>query len=101
MSELAGVFVRMSLMISVSAVIPTHDRKSMIMRAVLSACSQTYHVHEVIVVDDASTDGTHELFSHTLDSRIKYIRLSQNSGGAIARNVGIDLCHGDYIAFLD
>jgi glycosyltransferase involved in cell wall biosynthesis len=73
----------------------------MVMRAVTSALRQSHPVHEVIVVDDASTDGTAALFEGTLDQRIRYVRLPENRGGAVARNIGIDLATGDWIAFLD
>jgi glycosyltransferase involved in cell wall biosynthesis len=85
----------------VSAIIPTFNRREMVMRAVTSALHQSHPVHEVIVIDDASTDGTAALFEGTSDQRIRFVRLPENRGGAVARNTGIDLATGGWIAFLD
>jgi len=83
---------------AVSVIIPTHSRPHLLSQAVESARAAGTDV-EVIVVDDASTDGTaaacRELRS------IKYIRLEHNQGVAGARNVGILESTGKYVAFLD
>lgn len=87
----------------ISAVITTHNRKELLIRAVMSACNQTYQNLEIIVVDDASTDGTGEKLSEIKDSRIRYIyiRPEESKGGNYARNTGIRNAKGEYIAFLD
>ena len=81
-----------------SIIIPTHSRPQLLPRAVESALQAGTDV-EVIVVDDASVDGTAAVCR--LLRRIKYIRLEHNQGVAGARNVGILASSADFIAFLD
>ena len=87
----------------VSVVIPTYNRASLISRAIASVCSQSYQNLEVIVVDDNSQDNTEEVVREIAarDSRIDYYRHSNNLGGSVARNTGIEKAAGEYIAFLD
>lgn len=82
----------------VSVIIPTHNRPHLLPRAVESACAAGTDV-EIIVVDDASVDGTAEVCRKL--NGIKYVRLDRNLGVAGARNVGILESSGKYIAFLD
>ena len=81
-----------------SIIIPTHCRPELLPRAVESARTAGTGV-EIIVVDDASTDGTAAV-CRTL-KHIKYIRLERNQGVAGARNVGILASTSKYVAFLD
>jgi glycosyltransferase involved in cell wall biosynthesis len=85
-------------MAKVSLIIPTHSRPHLLPRAVESAQRAGTDV-EVIVVDDASVDGTAEACRSL--TGIKYIRLEHNQGVAGARNVGILASSADYVAFLD
>ena len=87
----------------VSAIIITHNRCDMLKRAVNSVTSQTYKNIELIVVDDASDDGTKEYGDEIKRNGHKYIRIekSESKGGNHARNVGIANSAGEYIAFLD
>ena len=84
---------------SVSVVVPTYNRAHLINRALQSVVSQTYTPLDLIVVDDGSSDDTCELV------RIDYPHatlLSQsNRGVSAARNRGISVAQGDWIAFLD
>lgn len=82
----------------VSFIITTHNRPQLLPEAVQSARTAGTDV-EVIVVDDASTDGTAEVCRQL--EGITYIRLERNQGTAGARNVGILASKGDYISFLD
>jgi len=54
-----------------------------------------------IVVDDASTDDTAGVLTEISDSRLRIIRLTENSGACHARNVGVQAAKGEYIAFQD
>lgn len=85
-------------MARISVIIPTHNRASMLQRAIESAKNAGDGV-EVVVVDDASTDDT-ELICRGLTD-ITYLRMPRNRGQARARNAGIARSTGEYIAFLD
>lgn len=83
----------------VSVIIPTYNRAHLVTEALRSVFGQTFKEYEVIVVDDGSTDGTGEILKSYAD-RIRYI-YQENEGIAGARNRGILLSRGKYIAFLD
>jgi len=86
----------------VSVIIPTYNRAGTVRRAIRSVLSQDYQNFEVLVVDDGSTDETPSLFGGNVeDGRLKFIRLERNVGGAQARNAGLALARGEFIAFLD
>jgi glycosyltransferase involved in cell wall biosynthesis len=68
--------------------------------AIDSALNQTYRDFEVIVIDDGSTDGTGEMLKERYDDKIRYF-YKENGGCASARNYGIKMARGEYIAFLD
>lgn len=85
---------------TVSVVIPTFNRKQLLQRAIDSALAQTLKDIEVIVVDDGSTDGTAEAFSSFRDARVQY-HVVPHRGACAARNAGLRLAKGQYIAFLD
>lgn len=84
---------------SVSAIIPTFNRKDKTRRAIESVLSQTYPNIEIVVVDDGSTDDTGEMVSREFPE-VKY-HIQDNAGVSAARNKGVSLAAGDYIAFLD
>ncbi|NDJ62769.1 MAG: glycosyltransferase, partial [Chloroflexi bacterium] len=84
---------------TVSVIIPTYNRAQLAREAVESVLAQTYQDFEIIVVDDGSTDDTAEVLAAYSD-RIRYIR-QDNSGVSAARNHGMRLARGSYIAFLD
>jgi len=88
-------------MSQVSIIIPTYNRATLLKRAINSVLQQSFSDFELIVVDDASTDYTPEVVKKINDSRIKLIQHSKNKGASAARNTGIDLSKGKYIAFLD
>ena len=87
----------------VSVVIPAFNREKTIVRAIHSVLNQTYPLVEVIIVDDCSSDCTQEtiLNSFANDSRVIYYKLNKNSGACVARNVGVKLSKGKFVAFLD
>ncbi len=89
---------------SVSIIIPTHNAEEFIERTISSVRRQTYPNWELIVVDDASTDGTVRIIENfqRIDARISVIRFLKNSGGpAHPKNIGIKKSKGEFIAFLD
>ena len=86
----------------VSVVMPTYNRADTIERAINSVINQSLRDWELIVVDDGSTDNTAELIlqRYAHEPRVKLIR-QQNQGFAGARNTGLRIGQGKYIAFLD
>lgn len=86
----------------VSIIMPTYNSERWVERAILSVLAQSYKNYELVIVDDGSTDNTYKLISkYTEDPRIKIFRLNVNSGVSNARNIGIELCKGDIVTFLD
>jgi PAS domain S-box-containing protein len=83
----------------VSVVIPTYNYARFVTAAVESALAQSSVAHEIIVIDDGSTDKTRQVLVPYLD-RIRYLYQS-NQGLSAARNAGIRAAQGDYIALLD
>lgn len=87
-------------MCTISAVIPTYNCERFIGAALDSALGQTLPPHEIIVVDDGSTDNTEDVL-RAYGDRITYIRTPNSGYPSVTRNVGIEVASGDYIAFLD
>jgi len=88
-------------MSTVSVVIPTYNRGSVIDGAIQSVLNQTHTDFELLVVDDASTDDTEQVLRSQSDPRIQYIWLEENQGANTARNIGVEEASGEFIAFLD
>jgi glycosyltransferase involved in cell wall biosynthesis len=84
-----------------SVVIPTCNRVATIGRALRSVLTQTMDDYEVIIVDDGSTDGTHELLGALDCTRCRVLSNPVNSGVSAARNRGVAAAKGEFIAFLD
>ena len=84
----------------ISIIIPVYNRKKLVMQTIRSALNQTYLKKEVVVVDDASDDGTYEALC-ALKTPIVLCRQTHNKGQGAARNLGISSCRGDYVLFLD
>lgn len=84
---------------TISVVIPTYNHARFLAQAIESALAQTLAPHEVIVVDDGSTDATTEVLSR-FGTIIRVIR-QHNSGVSMARNAGAFAATGEYLAFLD
>ena len=87
----------------ISVVLPTHNRASLLKKAIDSVLLQTERDLELIIVDDASTDQTSELLNEfvKIDARIKVIKNKVALGGGGARNAGIFASKGKWVAFLD
>ncbi len=87
----------------VSVITPAYNAENYICKTIESVQSQTYKDWEMIIVDDCSTDYTTVLVQDYVknDPRIKLVKASKNGGVAAARNLGLELAKGDYIAFVD
>ena len=85
---------------TVSVILPTFNRATLLPYAVKSVLSQSFQDFELIVIDDGSTDETPEVVKKFNDNRLIYIR-RQNCGRSIARNRAIGKARGRFIAFLD
>jgi len=91
----------------ISIIIPTYKRSEMLDRAINSALNQSYENIEIIVVDDNNPDTDYRkntekfMQKYNKNKKIKYLKLHSNMGGALARNEGIKIAKGKYIAFLD
>lgn len=85
---------------TVSVVIPTYNRAECVETAVRSVLAQTHTDLEVLVIDDGSTDDTSDVIASIRDSRVQY-HPGENMGACAARNRGIALATGAYIAFQD
>ncbi len=86
---------------AVSVVIPAYNRAHLLPRALRSVQTQTVKELEIIVVDDASTDGTEAAVRAFEEGRMRCVRHAQNQGGSAARNTGIAEARAPLVAFLD
>lgn len=87
----------------VSIITPSYKSEKFISQTIESVLIQTYENWEMIIVDDVSPDNSNDIIEKYIkkDSRIKLIKLENNSGPAVARNRAIQEAKGRYIAFLD
>ena len=86
-----------------SVIIPTYDRPSFLVDALDSVCCQSYEPIEIIIIDDASPESAESQVAEHIPDAIdwRYIRHSRNRGANAARNTGISVAKGEFIAFLD
>ena len=94
MSTIAGL---------VSVIMPNYNCEAYISESIESVLSQSYSNWELIVVDDCSSDNSAEVVKAFCDAspKIHLVELAENTGASNARNEGISLAQGEYIAFLD
>ena len=87
----------------VTVIIPTYNRSQWLPVSVESVRNQTLQDWELLIVDDGSTDDTHAVVTSrwAADGRIHYVKNSHGRGQCGARNCGIELARGRYIAYLD
>jgi len=87
----------------ISIIIPVYNCENYLRNAVTSVINQSYKNMEIILIDDCSKDRSYivaqELKAN--DNRIVILKTQSNSGASVARNLGLNYCHGDYIAFVD
>lgn len=84
-----------------SIIVPCYNGENTIEDTILSVVSQKHHDVELIIVNDGSRDGTETICKKYDDNRtVKYF-CSENSGAGHARNIGISMATGTWIAFLD
>jgi glycosyltransferase involved in cell wall biosynthesis len=85
----------------ISAILPTYKRARVLGRAIKSVLDQTFQDFELIIIDDNSNDGTEELVKGFNSEKIRYYCQEAKTSPAKARNRGIQLALGKYIAFQD
>src|SRR5690606_16903121 len=87
----------------VSVIMPAHNAAGFIAESIRSVQQQTYFNWELLVIDDASRDGTSQIVEELRaeDPRIKLHILPTNQGAGFSRNIGIKAATGKYISFLD
>jgi glycosyltransferase involved in cell wall biosynthesis len=85
----------------ISVVLATYNRRHCLPRAVASVQAQHGVRFELIVVDDASRDGTADYLAALADPRIRTVMAERNGGPSTARNLGLKAARADVVAFLD
>ncbi len=102
-------------MVEASVIIPSHNRRELLEYSLGYILDQTADNYEVILIDDASTDGTNTIISNIKNftphrsqawcgarkSKLRYIKLNHRSGPYVARNIGIEEANGNVIIFID
>ncbi|MEM8677629.1 MAG: glycosyltransferase [Cyanobacteria bacterium P01_G01_bin.67] len=87
-------------MTKISVIIPAYNAENTILTTVNSVLQQTHQDLEIIIINDGSSDRTEKILNDIKDSRLE-VYSYENGGISTAKNRGIDLATGDYIAFLD
>lgn len=85
----------------VSIIMPTFNVAQFVSQSIDAILAQTYQNWELIIIDDCSTDDTRMILDKYSDSRITLVKLTINVGAGEARNAGIALASGRFIAFCD
>lgn len=89
-------------MIKVSVVIPVYNAQNFIRQCLDSILGQTFSEFEIICVDDGSTDNSYEILTEyaSRNDNITVVK-QENAGQGVARNRGVSLARGEYVAFVD
>lgn len=87
----------------ISIITPVYNCEKLIGNTIETVINQTYTNWEMLLVDDCSTDHSKKMIDEYIkkDNRIKYFKLEQNSGAAVARNYALEKSEGRFIAYLD
>ena len=86
---------------TVSIVVPVYNAAACIADTITSVSKQTYTDHELLLVDDSSTDASRDIIEGFLSDKIKLLSNTGPKGAAGARNTGIKAATGRFIAFID
>ena len=91
------------MQVAVSIIIPLYNVELFINACVQSVLQQKFEDWELILIDDASTDGTYKLAEELAakDQRIRLFQMPENSGVSKVRNFGVEEAKGEYVAFID
>lgn len=87
----------------VSIITPVYNCEKLISKTIESVIKQSYKNWEMLLVDDCSTDNSKNIIEKYIkeDERVKYFKLKENSGAAVARNYALEQANGRFIAYLD
>lgn len=90
-------------MVSLSIIVPVYNVEKFLRECLDSILRQQYRDFEIIAVDDCSPDGSAAILQDyaQADNRLKIVRLQENVGLGLARNVGLEHATGDYVWFID
>lgn len=88
--------------IKVSVIVPMYNSEKYIERCINSIRNQTLKEIEIIIIDDESTDESNSICASLaeIDARVRLVR-QKNTGQGLARNKGLELARGEYVAFMD
>ena len=86
---------------TISVVIPTHNRRDLLLQALASVLRQRDCDFDVVVIDDGSADNTADAVRALGATKIRILRNQQPVGVAAARNMGIQAASGSWVALLD
>lgn len=88
----------------ISVIVPVYNAKDTIVNCLGNLLNQTFSDMEIILVDDASTDGSDKILQdakNQFPDKVRVFRQEHNQGPGAARNVGLEVARGDYIGFVD
>ena len=85
----------------ITVLLPVYNCELYIQTAIESIMNQTFTDFELLIIDDASTDGTVSILKNIMDPRIQLIQKSKNSGYTNSLNYGLKIAKGEYIARMD
>ena len=82
-----------------SVIMPVYNGEAYLCQAIDSILKQTFRNFEFIIIDDASTDGSEKIIHAYEDSRIKFVRNTDNQGNYPSRNKGLKMATGKYLCY--
>jgi glycosyltransferase involved in cell wall biosynthesis len=88
------------MLITITAIIPTHNRPDLLKRSIISVLEQTEPVDEIIIVDDTNSVETRNTVNSLNSGNLRYV-FNPNQGASASRNLGVNTATSDFVAFLD